>query len=187
MPEIHNPRLVLTPVDHTLVASKLDELINYLQQQEFISGSAEIVAEHRCYSIGENFLYQVSFLGCSPTLFSDDGDQDIFISIIEHSDVSFAFSSEIPPPRCPHCQKTDKSWRQYFQHWTENKNKQEICPNCGDAFSFVDMKWKKNGGYGKCFIQVHGVQENLAVPNPAFLQSLQQFTQTEWEYFFADN
>jgi len=187
MPELFNPRLVLTPVDKPGPSFNLSELTRQLQQLNFLAELKTTEAQYQCYEIGEDFLHQISFLGCSPTLFSDQNDQDTFISIIEHDDIAFSHSSEIPPPRCPHCQKTDKNWKQYQQQWDDNKNSTVSCPSCGKTFSFTEMKWKKNGGYGRLLIQVHGVQENLAVPNPAFLDALKQITETEWEYFFADH
>lgn len=185
MPELNNPRLILTPTDKNFLLSEPDALIQSLKNTNFIDEETGIADQHRCFSIGDDFLHQVTFLGCSPTLFSDDDSQDVFISIACYPEIQFFNSSAIPPPRCPHCQKTDKNWQQYRQHWDENKYSKDTCPNCGKEFSFREMKWKKNGGYARFVIQIHGIQEQLAIPNPQFIETLQQLTQTDWEYFFA--
>ena len=185
MPELKNPRLVLTPVIKNKLTFSRSDLIKQLQQCHFLAELKNEEAQYQCFEIGEDFLHQVSFLGCSPTLFSDKNDQDIFISIVEHDDIVFSNSSEVPPPRCPHCHKTDKNWKEYYQQWTDDKDSLTTCPNCEKTFSFSEMKWKKNGGYGRLLIQIHGIQEQLAIPNQILLDELEKITNTRWVYFFA--
>jgi len=187
MPNLNTPRLILTPVNNQFTVSKPDIFIQALLTLRFIGHELTVSENYRCFEIGDDFLHQITFLGCSPTLFSaDNQDNDTFISIAQHQDIQFGFSSAIPPARCPHCRKTDKNWQQYFQRWDNKPDTKETCPNCNEMFRFSDMRWKKNGGYGKLFIQIHGVQEQLAIPNQSFMDELQSITHTDWKYFFAE-
>lgn len=188
MPELNTPRLILTPVDRSIRFEDERSIIDELRRIGFINNEINVVDNHHCFDFGENFLHQITFLGCSPTLYSDDpASQDVFISIILHPAIAFAYSSETPPPRCPHCHKTDKNWKQYLKNWQQQADIKETCPNCEQPFHFTEMIWKKNGGYGKLLIQIHGVQEQLAIPNPSLLDTLAAFTDSKWNYFFAEN
>lgn len=187
MPNLNSPRLILTPVDNQFILSNTDVFIQALSALKFIDHELSCSENYRCFAMGDDFLHQITFLGCSPTLFSaENNDSDTFISIIQHHRLQFAHSSTVPPARCPHCRKTDKNWQQYFQHWNQNPNTEETCPNCNETFIFSDMKWKRNGGFGKLLIQIHAVQEQLAIPNQTFVDELQSITGTNWEYFFAE-
>ena len=187
MPNLNSPRLILTPIDNQFILSNIEVFIQALSALKFIGRELTSSENYRCFEIGDDFLHRITFLGCSPTLFSaNNTDSDTFISIAQNQHVQFGHSSTIPPARCPHCRKTDKSWQQYFQRWNKNSGAEETCPNCNETFNFSDMKWKKNGGYGKLFIQIHGVQEQLAIPNQSFMDELQSITHTNWEYFFAE-
>ena len=188
MPNLNSPRLILSPENIKFSLPDYGLLISQLLAAEFLGNELESPGKYHCFDLGENFLHLITFLGCSPTIFSDDDsqDKDIFISIVQHDAIKFAHSSSVPPARCPHCNKTDKNWQQYFKHWTDNSGTTASCPQCGESFNFTEMKWKKNGGYGKLLIQIHGVQEQLAVPNQALLDELEKNTNTKWIYFFAD-
>lgn len=188
MTSLNNPRLVLTPKDKTGSLSDFPDLISSLIGSGFIGQKRNCEEAYDCYETGDDFLHQVTFLGCSPTLINDStGENEIFVSIYQSDEIIFAHSSDVPPPRCPHCNKSDKNWRLHFQQWQSDKLSLSTCPNCRTEFPFTKMKWKKNGGYGKLLIQIHGVQEQLAVPNPQFLDMLQQISGTSWEFFFADH
>lgn len=187
MPNLNSPRLILTPEDNQFVLKDIGSLIQALTDLKFIDHELAPAKNYRCFEMGDDFLHQITFLGCSPTLFSSDNQtDDTFISIGQHEHIVFGNSSGIPPARCPHCRKTNKSWPQYLERWKHHPQTKEQCPDCDKSFNFSEMKWKRNGGYGKLLIQIHGVQEQLAVPNQSFIDALQSITQTNWEYFFAE-
>lgn len=187
MLNLNTPRLILTPQKNEFYVNDMGSLISQLTDHHFLSDELQTSDNYRCFETGDDFLHQITFLGCSPTLLAADDSDELktFISIAQHDTIQFANSSPIPPARCPHCQKTDKEWPHYLQHWTNNYFHNETCPNCHQDFQFTQMKWKKNGGYGQLFIQIHGVQEQLAIPNQNFIDELQKITQTNWEYFFS--
>jgi hypothetical protein len=184
MLNLNTPRLILSPQLNEFSLTDIELFISRLTAQHFLGDELEPVNNYRCFETGEDFLHQITFLGCSPTLFSDD-ELKTFISIAQHDSIQFGNSSPIPPARCPHCKKTDKNWPQYLQRWTDNAESTENCPQCKKDFHFTQMKWKRNGGYGQLFIQIHGIQEQLAIPNQSFIDELQLITNTNWEYFFA--
>jgi len=187
MPNLNSPRLILSPEKTNFYFSDFERLLAQLLAAEFIGKELDSAGNYRCFDLGESFLHQITFLGCSPTIYSDADpeNRDIFVSIAQHDLIQFAHSSSMPPARCPHCHKTDSNWQQYFQHWTESAELTETCPQCGKKFHFTEMKWKKNGGYGRLLIQIHGIQEQLAIPNQILLDELEKITNTRWVYFFA--
>jgi len=188
MLNLNTARLILTPQDNAFILKDIMPFISELAAEKFLSNELECSNDYLCFETGDDFLHQITFLGCSPTLYATDdtGDNKTFISIKQHNEIQFANSSAIPPARCPHCRKTDKNWSQYLKNWQQSPQSNESCPHCQQAFNFSEMKWKKNGGYGKLLIQIHGIQEQLAVPNQIFLDHLHALTNTHWEYFFAE-
>lgn len=187
MLNLNTPRLILSPQQNEFSLNNIKLFISKLSDLHFLGHELEASGNYQCFETGDDFLHQITFLGCSPTLYSSDNSDDnkTFISIAQHKLTQFANSSPVPPARCPHCQKTDKNWPLYLQHWSENNERIENCPHCDKSFHFTQMKWKKNAGYGQLFIQIHGIQEQLAVPNQIFIDELQSLTVTKWEYFFA--
>ena len=187
MLNLESPRLILTPQQNDFNLSDLESFTAQLSDHHFLGNELEATNNYRCYETGDDFLHLITFLGCSPTLFANDDSDELktFISITQHYTIQFGNSSPIPPARCPHCKKTDKNWPDYFQHWSTDNSTTENCPHCKQDFNFAQMKWKKNGGYGQLFIQIHGIQEQLAVPNQSFIDKLESLTNTNWEYFFA--
>ena len=189
MLNLESPRLILTPQENNFNLADLEPFITQLTGQHFLGCELDTNNNYRCFETGEDFLHQITFLGCSPTLFVNN-ESDVlktFISIAQHNVIQFGNSSPIPPARCPHCKKTEKAWPDYLQHWSTDNSTLENCTHCQKDFHFTQMKWKKNGGYGQLLIQIHGIQEHLAVPNQIFINELEAFTKTNWEYFFAIN
>ncbi|MDH5391641.1 MAG: hypothetical protein OEY11_00515 [Gammaproteobacteria bacterium] len=184
MLKLNSPRLILTPIENEFSLADTTCFISALKRIKFLGPELTPSASQPCFDTGEHFLHQISFLGCSPRLYSD-GESDIFIGIDQQSRVQFSHCHSMPPPRCPHCQKTNKNWPVNHRHWLANTETMDNCPQCDKAFHFTAMKWKKNGGYGRLLLQIYGVQEQLAVPNPSFLGELEALTETGWEYFFA--
>jgi hypothetical protein len=187
MPVVDNPRLILTPKQKDFRIEAMEFLLNALTQAGFIGDELEQTNDFKCYEYGEDYLHLISYLGCSPAVTSTNsaGDTESFISIRQFETIQFAYSSAVPPPRCPHCQKTDKNWPQYWHNWQLDLTATQQCIHCEQHFNFAEMKWKKNGGTGSLLIQVHGIQEHLAVPSPALMSMLEQATGTSWHYFFA--
>lgn len=187
MPNVNSPRLILSPEDIEFSLTDVNHFVKQLANLKLISSELKPVENYHCFDLGEDFLHLITYLGCSPTIYNtdDSSDNDTFISIAQHETIQFALSSAIPPARCPHCHKTDKNWSDYFQRWIDNPLTLESCPQCNNSFRFTEMKWKKNGGYGKLFLQIHGIQEQLAIPNQTLLDDLEAFTNTRWIYFFA--
>lgn len=182
MNNLNNPCLILTPLQNEFCLTDTSSFLTTLTELKFLG---HLLSKNESdFEAGEDFLHKITFLGCSPTLYSDNGS-DIFIRIIQSRHLQFFHCDSMPPPRCPHCHKTNKDWPVNYQHWLNNKDVVDACPDCDKDFNFASMKWKKNGGYGKLLIQIHGVQEQLAVPNQNFLTELEMITGTQWEYFFA--
>ncbi|MDH5518765.1 MAG: hypothetical protein OEY36_13260 [Gammaproteobacteria bacterium] len=185
MPSSDNPRLILTPQPNEFILAETASFISALTELKFLGALLYESNSESSFECGDDFLHKISFLGCSPTLYSDAGS-DLIIRVLQSSQLQFFHCHSMPPPRCPHCQKTDKNWSDIYQLWQQNNNAVSVCPHCQKEFNFSNMKWKKNGGYGKLLIQIHGIQEQLAVPNQTFLSELEATTDTCWEYFFAE-
>lgn len=187
MPALNNPRLILTPRQKDFQTDNMDNLISQLKEANFIGMELNPAEDFRCFEFGDDYLHMISYLGCSPavTSLNEAGENESFISIKQFEQIQFGFSSSVPPARCPHCNKTEKNWQQLWQHWQHDPAIVHECAHCHSSFHFTDMKWKKNGGTGSLLLQVHGIQEHLAVPAPALTELLQQTTGTAWHYFFA--
>lgn len=171
--------LFLHPLDERWSLS-VEDLADRLHSLGFIAN--EIKDSSNRFYIGKQFLNQVIFLGCSPSIqFIDEhGDGKFcFITIHCYSQARLMVSAkQARPPQCPACKKVIKEWNivDVEQAW--------CCPHCATASPVNAYNWKHSAGCAQIFIEVTDVFPKEAIPQPTFLQQLQDQTGTSWGYFY---
>lgn len=141
------------------------------------------------YLPGSRFLQLISFLGCSPHVRLEpppDGSNDFchicFLGPFERPRLLYAGNSR--PPRCPACGKVLSHWRELLTPWSDELSKQAIhCPSCNSDLLPIRLNWPRNAGYGRFFIQIHGIFPEEAVPLPELMECLQA-DGDNWRYFY---
>ena len=180
------PRLILHPKDGQYIA---DNMASILQQLESIHFISQLINDSSIYLAGKDFTNLLTFLGCSPdiNLSPEDGDNFCSISIpdIHQNSVLLGYTST-SVPRCPKCKHKIHDWKQHFHNW----KKADYIYNfseCQTDTCVARLKWRQEAGYGKCCISINHIHPHEAVPSEKLLNALQQASNTEWTYFYANN
>jgi len=146
------------------------------------------------YSIGEQFLQHVNFMGCAPAVeFVPDKEQALNDAQYWHQ---FTFV-HIPPvmtkpgwyadvtlakPQCPQCHK--RTALKVGQMYIDENKSQFSCPHCQQTSNVCDLNWREFGGCARTMISIVNVYPKEAIPTENLLLQLEKQTQIAWRYFY---
>ena len=174
-----NASLVLYPLDPDWTPDNPEVLIKFLQEIRFSGESLN--KNENSFLVGEKFLDQISFMGCSPNIQFDNENDDgkfTFIRITTTSDITALTGKHSFAPHCPQCKKPEKNWRELLQ-----QNQLE-CSNCLQTSNAWLYNWRKSAGFARCFIEITDIYPKEAIPQTMLLESLENRFQIPWGYFF---
>lgn len=174
-----NASLVLCPVEPNWTPENLEALITFLQETD-LAGDA-LQQDENSFSVGENFLEHISFMGCSPNIkFNNENDDGkfTFIRLTLTSSITALTGSHSFAPHCPHCKKAEKNWREQL------KDHRLYCGYCQQVSQAWQYNWRKSAGFGRCFIEITDIYPKEAIPQPSLLLALENRFQLAWKYFF---
>lgn len=139
---------------------------------------------------GAEFLYLLTFLGCSPVVSLGEpgltGEEFCHIEFTPPTaQPAFTAGDNVKVPRCRHCNQRIEEWREAIEAWHTGGSEQWSCPHCGKSTPLHRLKWKQCAGFGRQFIKVWGIFEGEALPGEELLNALRQGTSFEWEYFYC--
>lgn len=143
------------------------------------------------YLVGDDFLQQVTFMGCSPYLkvYPDDEQDSDFCRISipsQASVVDYKAGPVATAPRCPLCRKAGQFQENLVQQWQQKKNNFKIlCSHCQQSLPLYDLDWRRNAGYYQFHIRVSNIFPKEAIPNQDLLDWLASITKKDWKYFYA--
>lgn len=189
------PRLVLYTSVDTGGNPELKILQSALQNMGFM-GEALWQQPLAGFTVGDKFLSQLMFMGCSPfieleparVLSGDEQPKFCFIRILPVKDKPRLFhagvlNDDVLMPRCPGCRKV-------IRHISQSLSRQypEVlaCPHCQTSSHFQQLDWRGQSGVGSHFIEVINVYPQEAIPTDGFLNALAGISQTGWQYFYTD-
>ena len=156
------------------------QLIDALRSAGFIEN--KIPSLENSYYVGQSFLHDIAFLGCSPAIqFSatDDNDTFSYVRLIFEQQTTMIQTNKLARlPHCPLCNKTYKTWQQsdITTAWS--------CPHCGVSSAAHNYKWKRTAGFARVFIAITEIYPKEAIPQSPFLEKLHSLTGVEWDYFY---
>lgn len=182
-------RLLLTPVDAAW-APPQPPLLKLLRGLDFIGAAlAEETDGIARFLIGEAFLQQITFMGCSPHIELEppaDGSAFCHIGIIgPHATPQFMQGNNTQPPRCSGCRTRLDDWRDRTAEWSRAPLAADFtCPKCGIRQRPVDLQWRQNAAFGRLFIAVEDVFPGEAVPVPTLLKKLAGLG-GDWHYCYV--
>lgn len=131
------------------------------------------------YEFGDEFARLVNFLGCSPTLYGNDGSTGLFHIMLPSSyKAAELVAGDTAKPRCRQCKKPIAGWLQYID------NNNIVCPYCGKIEEISSLHWRRQGAVARTLIIIEGVMEGIAVPADALLATLQTLSHCDWDYFY---
>ena len=180
------PRLALCPVDPHWIAPDDKRLDQFLQLIEF---SGKALQKPMQFLPGNRFLDLVAFMGCSPDVNLEPGDDERpFCAIHVHDQaeaVEFHCGEHTHSPRCPKCRSAVKNWRDSMHRWIEGGAAGLWeCSACHWQAAPWDFNWRKSAGFGRCFIEISNIFPKEALPQTHLLDTLQAYYGIKWLYFY---
>ncbi len=183
-------RLSLAPMDVDADPESAS-LLAYLAATGLTGPALASVGEGH-YLVGDGFLRQISFMGCSPHIELEpppDGSPFCHIRVQgPHPLPVLHLGQNTQAPRCPACRGRVDDWRGYSGVWaTHVLGKCVLCPRCGSSQRPADLYWRHSAGAGRMFIHVEDIFPGEAVPVPALLKGLEKTTGGAWDYFYVQD
>jgi len=174
-----NASLIICSEDPDWFPDDISEITISLRNAGLIAGN--IPDRDQSYFVGDNFLEQIAFMGCSPNITltpQDNPDKFCFIRLITSQEISALTSTHSHAPLCPYCKKAEKNWSNIMTNTTL------ACTFCGVITPPWNYNWRKSAGFGRFFIEITEIYPKEAVPQQGLLSSLKQHHGTSWSYFY---
>lgn len=173
---ILQPRDCSGPIDPGQLVGTLREL--------GVIGAAWPPRRH-AYLVGERFLELITFMGCSPhiELAPPAGGGDFCHVIVhEYPAPRLLTGTNTRPPRCPACRKVTALRPADLAGAPAGQVL--ACNHCAATLRLSELLWRRDGGFGRVFVEVLSVFPGEAVPLDSLLQRLADATRCAWDYFY---
>ena len=138
---------------------------------------------------GEHFMHHLSFVGCSPSITTDD-DPDTYnrysVEVVTSNNyLTLIVGDRIKSPVCPVCTKCTGEVLATDEITIVANRVTWICPQCAAVVPAGKLKWRNKLAVAKDYIQVNGVFEGEVIPGDKFLKHLASETGSEWFYCYC--
>jgi hypothetical protein len=158
------------------------DLIDALSAIELI-GNVRGELDAHVFRAGNAFLNLIMFLGCSPHVELDpdtapDGAQVCYVQVHNYSEIQFLSAGGRPPARCNRCRTPVEPVPELSADAVYQ------CPGCHASQALSQIDWRRAAGFGRSFIEVHGIFPQEAVPADKLLAALQTCSGCRWDYFY---
>jgi len=188
---LHTGRLVLTPEDAYTLPADIHAIETRLRAIGFIG--ERLPGERADFSLGENFMQLVTFMGCSPFIRLEPGsDGEPFCHLIvdgPYQRPRLRQGRNTTPPRCTACRKRIADWQTVMARWErEGSDWSPACPHCGQRQDPARFDWRQSAGCGRLFLAVENIFPQEAVPTPVLLDQLSDASgNLPWRYFYLQD
>lgn len=161
------------------IESTISDIENYLIQH----GIAGILSAPATYQPGNRLMEYINFLGCSPTL--SCGENQSFIRLHLFDQLTGLGGLSIESIRYPECRHPVKDAVSLLINYPVLKAWK--CPVCGNKGLINEFNWRKTAGISTLFIEISPIFPKEALPNDKLLQLLQNFSDTNWTWFYSQS
>jgi hypothetical protein len=177
-------QLILHPRDLAAAPERAAQ-VQCLSALDFVGEAMDEPGFHRP---GEEFLYLLTFLGCSPVVsLGEPGPTADFCRIevaASEETPRFVAGANVKPPRCPACGHRFDDWQERVAIWNSTGSADTVCPACSTAHALPTLRWRQSAGFGRCMVRVWGIFEGEAVPGEKLMAALETLTGGPWTYFY---
>jgi len=179
--------LVLCPDDPHWIPPDDEHLQQFLRSIHFIGEALN----DRHFFTGERFLDWIAFMGCSPEIKLEPGNNNENPSFChvhlsnQTPAIEFHCGDHTHQPRCPQCRSPVNDWKRRISAWAENSaDSTWSCDTC--QYQGVPWKynWRRSAGFGRCFIEINDIFPKEAIPQQQLLDTLHSRYGVSWHYFY---
>lgn len=166
--------LIIHPVDVQWVPHNPEQIIKVLHDIGLIDRNNN---KGNSYEFGDAFTRMITFLGCSPALYSSKGDQLFSITLLLTPEAPVFVAGNLAKPRCRQC-------RQVISDWQQCPDSPIQCPHCNTKTHITELYWKRQAGMLRYAIMIRGIMNGIAVPADSLLVQLRETSHCDWNYFY---
>lgn len=183
---MNNASLVLCPLDPYWTPPDDVSLGQFLQSIQLIGRPYQ---NQSLFLAGDRFLELVAFMGCSPDISLDPGDNGRSFCSIHLQPyavtVEFHCGDHTHTPRCPRCRAPVNNWQGKIAEWKDrDADSLWSCPHCQHEASPWQFNWRRSAGFGRCFIEINDIFPKEAIPQQQLLDKLNSHYGVSWHYFY---
>ncbi len=184
-----NALLVLCPDDPHWAPADDESLKQLLQSMQLIGEPLD--SQH--FFTGERFLDLIAFMGCSPEIKLEPGDDNAndnqsfcHVHLINQTHaIEFHCGDQVHTPRCPQCRSAVHDWKSKINAWAEERaDTTWSCEKCRHQAAPWEYNWRKSAGFGRCFIEIIDIFPKEAIPQQQLLDTLHSHYGVSWHYFY---
>jgi len=138
---------------------------------------------------GKHFMQHLSFVGCSPTVATDENIDTYNKYSVEvvtsNTFLTLITGVRTKSPICPVCNMCTGEILATDEITVVTNQVTWICPQCAAAVPAGKFKWRNKLAVAKDYIQINGVFEGEVIPGDIFLRDLASKTGIEWSYCYC--
>ncbi len=134
---------------------------------------------------GEEFLYLLTFLGCSPVVALGEpgatGEHFCHVAITPAWEPArLLYGENVKTPRC-RCGHRFEDWQLRLE---EGLTPPWHCPACGKSTPVAHLKWRQCAGVARRAVVIFGIFEGEAVPGEVLMGALEGLSGHPWSYLY---
>ncbi len=120
------------------------------------------------YEVGDKFLSQLTFMGCSPDIELEPQENKpyCYIEIGQIETPRFISGKNLKSAKCPHCKASIIEL---------------MCEKCHKVIDPEKLNWRKTAFYASSWISIGNIYELEAIPNDNLLNVLEKNTDVKWK------
>jgi hypothetical protein len=203
---MNDGRLLLHPRNPDAPLPSRDELLRGLMAVGLLGEPLETqgAGPGAGFRVGDQFLQLITFMGCSPFIQLEppaDGGTFCHLALLgPFAEARLLHGRNTRPPPCPACGRRIDGWLAQLGErsppatadalpglaltGTETGGTILGCEHCGTRTPLHALRWRRNAGIGRCFLEVRNVFPGEAVPVEGLLGYLESFGAGAWDYFY---
>jgi len=182
-------RLVIFPVDTAFRIPKPGRLVEALVASGFVVDPSQVGIKKASMQPGEHFMRHLIFVGCSPSIASDENHDTYNKYSVElvtsNNYLTLIAGDRFKSPVCPVCAKSTGEVLATDEIEIVNDQIAWVCPQCSTAVPAGKFKWRNKLVVARDYIQVNGVFEGEVIPGDKFMKDLASETGIEWSYCYC--
>lgn len=155
-----------------------ESIRDYLMQIEF----AELSMDSDTLTAGSMLMQHITYMGCSPALTDAQSANEIHLHLFNQ--MTGLGGESIETLRYPGCKHPLTDPKSLLSHSAESR---WSCSQCENTGMISDINWRKSAAYSDIFIEISGIFPKEAIPSDQFIQSLMQWSKSEWHWFYSSS
>jgi hypothetical protein len=181
-------RLVLYPLAPRYRIPSPGHFAGFLVQSGFVAG-LPVGKSFQGLQPGENFMRHLTFVGCSPSVASDENlatYNNYSIDLIATNDnLTIIAGDRVKSPMCPICGRRAEGKLAADGIRILENQVIWICPECEANTPVENINWRNKLAVATHYIEVKGVFEGEVIPADKFLKALAEQTGIGWSYCYC--